>query len=116
MAFIDNLDRAVIDEAKITHYLLSREHPRGRTKAIFFERFGFSVDQWVLLREAFIDHARQHEVSNVTSTPFGEACEIVGPLSSPDGRNPNVLVVWMFRNGEGYPRLVTAYPAEGNAT
>jgi hypothetical protein len=39
---IPGADRAVVDEAKIRHYLLSPEHPVGDPKARFFKALGFS--------------------------------------------------------------------------
>jgi hypothetical protein len=38
-------DRAQVDRAKITDYLLSLSHPDGRGKAAFFMLFGFRIEQ-----------------------------------------------------------------------
>ena len=112
MPYLSNADKAIVAPSKITDYLLSREHPRGRAKAAFFESFGFSRESWEELSNALKAHALADPVSGVSATPFGMACEVVGRLLSPDGRDPFVLVVWFSRNGEDLPRLVTAVPAE----
>lgn len=110
---LPNAEHAIIEDSKITQYLLSSTHPRGAAKAAFFESFGFRLDAWQLLATALFDHAQSHEASHTASTHFGEAFEVNGRLVSPDGRNPWVLVVWFYLNGESEPRLVTAVPSKG---
>jgi hypothetical protein len=110
---LPNADLAIIEDRKITQYLLAREHPTGAPKAAFFESFGFSSSEWQQLRVALLIHAAQHEVSTKTLTQFGEAFEVDGPLRTPDSRNPWLLVVWFIRSGENIPRLVTAVPSKG---
>ena len=108
---LPNADSAFVDRAKITAYLLSPTHKRGQHKAAFFRSFGFDLNDWEVLRDAFHDHAKTNVVARVESTSYGMMYEIVGRLVSPDGRNPTVLVVWTIRNGEDFPRLVSAVPS-----
>jgi hypothetical protein len=35
------VDRAAVPDAKLVNYLLDPVHPRGRSKAEFFQRLGF---------------------------------------------------------------------------
>ena len=107
-----NADRAFVAPEKITHYLLARDHPRGRSKAAFFESFGYAKDRWNDLRDAFLLHAHTHDAIATDSTPYGQVYEVNGRLLTPDGRNPVVLVVWMIRINEDFPRVVTAVPSE----
>jgi hypothetical protein len=51
---IPNVDRAVIDEAKVRDYLLSPEHPVGRAKSQFFVQLGFERSRWTVLRDALL--------------------------------------------------------------
>ncbi|MGE0700692.1 MAG: DUF6883 domain-containing protein [Hyphomicrobiaceae bacterium] len=111
MAKLPHGERASIDDRKIIAYLLNPSHRFGGAKAVFFERFGFTLDDWQGLREALLLHARENEVVSSEEQLHGEMYEVVGPLRSPDGRNPTVLVAWMIRHGEDSPRLVTAVPA-----
>ena len=103
-------DRAVVDARKITDYLLSPSHPQGRTKRLFFESFGFHLDDWIVLHAALLQHGRLQPVGAEEETAFGYKYVIDGPLASPDGRNPGVRSVWFVEKGEDYPRFVTAYP------
>lgn len=101
---------AEIPEAKVRHYLLSKEHKDGRSKALFFEQFGFKSDMWMVLLAALKEHARVHEVSKIETTPFGTKYTIDGVLNTPTGDMPNVRVVWFVERDEEIPRLVTAHP------
>ena len=49
--FVPNADRALVPPAKLIDYLLSFEHPVGRTKAALLSRFGFAPEEWTELAE-----------------------------------------------------------------
>jgi hypothetical protein len=107
---LQNHQNAIIPARKIKDYLLSLTHRDGRSKAIFFIGFGFSMLQWEQLADALHLHAATHSVIEETVTPFGISYTIDGSLIAPDGRSPTVRVIWFIEIGEHYPRLVTAYP------
>ncbi len=107
---LPNHTLAVITEQKITGYLLSFSHRDGRGKAVFFTRFGFSAHTWSVLARALRQHAADHEVAKVESSPFGTRYIIEGALLAPDGRTPVIRAVWFIEAGEQIPHFVTAYP------
>jgi hypothetical protein len=107
---LPNWDRATVPSSKIVDYILSPTHRDGRSKAAFFVRFGFTLDEWTLLADALLEHARIHEVANEESSPFGIRYVIEGPLLCPDGRSALVRTVWFIETGESEPRFITAYP------
>lgn len=109
---LPNLARAIVPEEKITAYLLDSTHPKGKQKAAFFTRFGFSMAQWEVLAEALLAHARLYEVASQRESPHGTNYAVEGALPSPDGRNPGVRVVWFIPRGEETPSFVTAYPLD----
>ncbi|MEW6637993.1 MAG: DUF6883 domain-containing protein [Actinomycetota bacterium] len=104
---------AYVEEEKVTGYLLSLEHPDGRTKAVFFMSFGFRAEDWEKLSEALLRHARENELVDREETPFGVQYAVEGSLRTPDGRDPTVRSVWEQRRGARGPRLITAYPGKG---
>jgi hypothetical protein len=90
---------------------LSAEHTDGVPKARFFESFGFERGKPELLRQALMDHAMQYDVAASRKTKYSDVYEIRGQLTSPDGRNPIVLIVWMIPENDDRPRLITAVPS-----
>lgn len=109
---LPNVQQAQIKKEKVIDYLLSTNNLEGQSKAKFFSRFGFRIEQWQILADALRDHGANHEVVETDETDYGTKYIIDGLLETPDGRNPYVRTVWQIDKGSDYPRLVTAYPAE----
>ena len=68
---LPNADKAAVPIPKATAYLLSMDSEYGRSKASFFLRFGFALEQWERLTEALILHGRHNEVAHTLETEFG---------------------------------------------
>lgn len=111
MPQLPNAERAIVPDRKITAYLLSPTHQYGAPKAAFFARFGFQLSAWEALRDALSSHALAYDVDRSYVTKYGTIYEVVGPIETPDGRNPTILVAWIIWPGEDTPRLVTAVPS-----
>ena len=107
---LPNAHLARIDRQKITNYLLSSVNPRGRTKANFFQRFGFSTERWEEFADALRRQAATHEVARVVETPYGPRYHLDGAIETPDGRNPWVRTVWQIDLGCDDPRFFTGRP------
>jgi hypothetical protein len=107
---LPNAESAVIDDRKITEYLLSDTHPLGRAKARYLRRFGFSRSDICLLRDALLEHATAADVMSDTVTPYGRRYILRGAIQSPDGRNPVLVAIWDIDTGHTRPRFVSAYP------
>lgn len=110
MPRLPNLDQLDIPDAKLSAYLLALSHPEGGPKARFLARFGFTFASPDILRQALFAHATANDIEAQRNTAFGAVFEVRGPLPSPDGRNPVVVVVWMIEHGASYPRLLTLVP------
>ena len=102
--------KARVDRKKIVEYLLSSSHPDESSKARFFSRFGFRVDEWEVLARALRKHGRVHGVSVSVESVHGTRHGVDGPLETPDGRNPKVRTVWILNRRSRAPRLITAHP------
>jgi hypothetical protein len=109
---LPNAHGAVVEREKIREYLLNTAHRYGASKAQFFLGFGFEVEEWEVLAEAFREHGKRHDIKQFVETPFGPQYEVEGELMTPDGRNPHVRTVWQVDKGQLAPRLITAYPAD----
>jgi hypothetical protein len=110
---LPNAHLAVIEESKITGYLLSDSHPTGRSKAAYFRQFGFQALSWRTLRDALFSHLATSESTTVVNSEFGTKYIVEGVLRTPDRREPRIIVVWFVATGTIVPKLVTAYPARG---
>lgn len=99
-----------IPSNKITHYLLNVVHPDGSGKAKFFLGHGFATSQPEVLQAAIHQHAEVNAIKEVTRNEHGTKTIVRCSLSTPDGRNPCILVVWIREAGCDKQRLVTAYP------
>jgi len=110
---LPNIDEAHVPESKIAGYLLSDDHPSGRSKAQFFNNLGFRKNQPAALRRALLQHAAGNEVSSVKRTSFGHKYLIDGSISGPTGIVATIRSVWFIEVGEHSPRLITAYPLRG---
>jgi len=105
-------DRAVIDAAKFTHYLLYAPHPVGLDKAAFFSRLGYLEEDWGLPETVLLELAMSGAVQEVDNTPFGRKYRVHGTIEPPVGGPVPVVTVWIVRSGEDFPRFVTAFPGE----
>jgi hypothetical protein len=110
VSFLPDADRAIVEERKVTGYLLAQYHPTGQSKARFFSVCGYSSEAWLNLAAALVQHARVNEIAREQETQFGTKYVIDGPFIALDGAQHNVRSVWFIEHGEQRPRLVTAYP------
>ena len=106
---LPNAEHASVEREKISGYLLSTTNPRGRSKALFFSRFGFELESWEDPAEAFKLQVKTHEVVRPVETPYGSRYYVDGIIDTPEGRNPLVRTVRQFDQGTNYPRLITAH-------
>ena len=109
---LPNPDGLIVERAKIADYLLNPAHRYGASKARFFSEFGFHLERWEILAEAFCEHGRSHDVARVRETGFGPRYVVEGELHTPAGRRPLVRTVWQMDDGTVAPRLISAYPLE----
>lgn len=76
---LPHLENAFVPEAKIVKYLLNLEHKQGgKDKAIYFMRFGFTIEAWEVLAQALLAHAEAYEVTSTSEKP--EVTNSITPL------------------------------------
>ena len=103
-------EHAICDAAKVQDYLLSREHPVGRSKARFFASLGFTRAIWPTLQSALLKLGRDGDAEVAAASVFGQKYEIRGIIQGPSGETALVVTVWIILTGETLPRFVTAHP------
>jgi len=72
VAQLPNVGNTILDDAKITGYLLNDVHPQNHGKAKFFMLFGFMLANWQELGEALLDHPHNNAVVNQTIFRYGK--------------------------------------------
>jgi len=102
-------DRADLG-TKIEDYVLNPRHWEGRHKARVFESvLGITLANREVLRQAILSAAENSEDAEpLGNNGHGEVYILRFPLETQRGRAA-VLTVWIIRDGEDFPRLVTCY-------
>ena len=106
----------VIQEAKITEYLLDLLHDVGGSEARFFLARGFRLDAWENFAAAIKELGLANPIAYRSETSHGIKYVVDGKLRTPSGEEPMVRTVWIVDVGHSIPRLVTAFPFKGIKT
>jgi hypothetical protein len=107
---LPNASEAFVEEAKLTAYLLNRDHPHGASKARAFLRFGYRLDQPEVLAADLLYLARTCDAVQDREGEWGMQYAIIGTLDTPTGEQMNVRTVWQIDAGSNRPRFITARP------
>lgn len=107
---VPNLTNAVVEDAKMRDYLLNSGHPDGKSKAIFFTKKGFRVNDLPAFREMLINHAKSNQVMKEVKTEHGVKYVVEGPVNWPGLNVFNLRTVWSIDKDSKLPKLATAYP------
>ncbi len=109
---LPNADAAYVPLGKVTSYLLSLNHPVGRSKARFFRGLGFDDDSAPRLKFELERLAREGKVVQKIPGSYGIKYIVEGDISTPSGVETWLTTVWLIESGRLRPRLVTAYPLQ----
>ena len=109
---LPNAHLAVVDEDKITGYLLNAAHPDNGGKAPFFLALGFRLDDWRSLAAALRKLAGTTPVAKQLESSHGLKYILDGKMETLSGRSPTVHTIWIVDRGAETPHLVTAYPSK----
>jgi hypothetical protein len=106
---LPNGEHAIVDLAKLIDYCLDPDHPRGKHKARVFESAcGFTVANADLMRQQLLDAAERGEAVAGPSFGYGRRYVVEYKMTEPGGE-ALVRTAWIMRDGEIYPRFVSAY-------
>jgi len=95
---------------KSNRHVLNPRHWEGRHKARGFESgLGITLANREVLRQTLLSAAENSdEAEPLGNNGHGEVYVLRIPLETQRGR-ATVLTVWIIRDGEAFPRLVTCY-------
>lgn len=98
---------AIVDIRKIRHYYLSKEHPRGRHKALV-RVLGMTAEHSEELQDALKRAAVTGDASVGSSDRYGTRYIIDFDIERGDMRGV-VRSCWIIRSDESVPRFVTCF-------
>jgi hypothetical protein len=110
MTELPDFDRGWIPDEKLRDYLLNPDHRHGRSKHDFLIMHGFSSADWPVLKTTLLAHAGTAKVTLSRVDVWGSTYHAIGPLRSPDGRNPWIRAYWIVRRGDTRPQLTSFIP------
>lgn len=97
---------AVIDERKLTQYLLVLL-PKD-DKSQFLATAGYTLANWQQLEQDIREQILHDEATPSQNTPYGQKYEIIGTLTGRNGVVLSVKTIWIV-NSES-TRFVTLFP------
>lgn len=106
---LPNIERAVIDVAKLRGYALNPTHPEGRHKArVFMASLGITAADAEWLAEAILAELPGAVILEGDADEHGR--RLTADLQLRRGnRSAVVRTAWIIRAGEDVPRLVTCF-------
>ena len=109
MARIPNGNRAVVDQAKLSEYVLNLNHRTGRHKArVFAAALGLMAGDAPVLAEALLSAAAGKDADLERDDTYGVhyAIEFVMMFK---GKSRPLRSLWTVRSGEDFPRFVSVF-------
>lgn len=106
---IPNAEYAIVDIRKLTEYVLSPNHERGKHKArLFSSVFGLTVDDAEALRLYLLQAVKTHDAQSGIRGNYGQMYWIDLPFTW-NNVTENIRTTWIVRYDENFPRLVSCF-------
>ncbi|MFB2833651.1 DUF6883 domain-containing protein [Floridanema evergladense] len=106
---LPNPENAIIDEQKLAGYSLNPNHSDGKHKARVFESaLNLTLDNLDELKNALLLAVRTYDAIPDKINAYGQKYIIDFPLTR-ENKTAIIHSVWIIRNDEQFPRLVTCY-------
>ena len=106
---LPNPENAIIDNRKLAGYCLNPNHSEGKHKArVFKSALNLDLDNIEILISALLKAVTENDAVLDRENNYGKKYIIDFPLTH---QNKTAIIhsVWIVRNNENYPRLVTCY-------
>ena len=106
---LPNPEQTFIDNRKLTGYSLNLEHDEGKHKArVFKSALNMTINNLEELKNALFQAVKNYEAIPDKTNTYGQKYIIDFPLTR-ENKTAIVHSVWIVRNNENFPRLVTCY-------
>jgi hypothetical protein len=106
---LPNPERAIVEIDKIAGYCLNPEHPEGKHKArVFKSALDLDLNDTEELQAVLLQAVANYDAIPGKSNAYGQKYIIDFSITRSD-KQAIIQSVWIVRNNEGFPRLVTCY-------
>ena len=79
---VPNYEQAIVPKEKLTEYLLNFEHIDGKSKALFYQKYGFEKENFEDLIVSLKKIISENDFDNCNETPWGKKYVVFGYLHS----------------------------------
>lgn len=103
----------LVQEPKLSQFLLNPDHRKGASRLKYLMAFGFTREDQKAVADALVEHAMNNLPGVVQPQPTGpNRVEFRGTVRAPDGRDMPLRTVWEVgeKDGERTMRFLTAIP------
>lgn len=107
---VPNYHNAYIPAEKVEEYLLSKTHPIGKTKALFLEQVGYTLQNRNLFIKDLHTIVEENSAVRKIETKFGKKYIVKGTIGERFGKSVVIVTIWIIEAGTSFPRFITAYP------
>lgn len=109
-SLLPNYKKAEIPIEKFTKYALNMDHPKGKDKAIAFEKaLGYNINNTEDLIADIYKKLSIYPAKLRPKTQYGQPFEVRMLLTGPNGKTAYVKTGWIINKGDKNPRLTSAY-------
>lgn len=106
---LPNPENAIIDDQKLTGYCLNITHGEGQHKArVFKSALDLDVEDVEILKSALLEAVKTSDTVLDKRNQYGQKYVIDFPMTHND-KTATIHSVWIVKNDENFPRLVTCY-------
>ena len=106
---LPNSEKAIIDNQKLAGYCLNLNHADGRHKArVFKSVLNLDIDDVDELKAALLEAVTQNDAVPEKYNQYGQKYVIDFTMTR-DEKTAIIHSVWIVRDREDFPRLVTCY-------
>ncbi|MBC6434799.1 hypothetical protein FM036_32160 [Nostoc sp. HG1] len=106
---LPNRECAIVEIDKIAGYCLNPEHPEGKHKPVYLKSaLDLNLDDAEELQAILLQAVANYDAIPGKRNAYGQKYIIDFPLNRSD-KQAIIQSVWIVRNNEGFPRLLTCY-------
>jgi len=106
----DFVNSLIIDDRKFTHYALNPNSPRGKNKAVVFEKvLGFTKDNYAELLIQIENKALHADATLHSEDKYGKRYTVDLLIEGTQGQQATVRTGWLVSSEDDKAHLVTIY-------